>query len=240
MTYVIGQTVQKIITIKDDSNVAILGLTFDDFLTLEAFSMNSFATTADVDVEEIDDGQYLLSFDPSTFGNWALHYVYSDLPTFREETFDFPIGSTAEIVVTTSGGTWTYAGDLTDPLQEIRFLIQDTDGDSPMFTDTEVAFAYGTSSSNTRRAAAYLVERLMARYAGMADTTELDLSVRASQLYDHAKDLLASLNNPFSGNVKVKPYAGGISESDILVGESNRDRVVGTFDRHNPFWTRTS
>lgn len=238
MSYVIGQPIEDVITIKDTDDAAILGLAEDDFVTLEAFLLTSFITTALVTLTEIDEGQYVTSFIPTTFGDWALHYIYSDLPTYLENTKVYSVSSTAEIVVTMAGGTWTYGGDLSDPLQEVRFLIQDTDGDNPLFTDTEVSFALGSAASNSRRAAAFLVERLMARYSAMADTTELDLSVHASQLFAQAKILWESLNNSFSSGASVPPYAGGISSADVLVGVSNRDRVPGIFDRSNPNWRR--
>lgn len=234
MSYAVGQTVVDIISLRDTGNVAILGLLEDDFATLEAFLISTPATTALVALDELDEGQYSVSFVPSTFGPWALHYTYDETPVFREDTKIYNIDSTAEIVIVSSGGTWTYSGDLTDPIQAVRFLIQDTDGGYPLFTDNEVSYALGASGGHQRKAAASLVERLMARYSAMADTTELDLSVRASQLYTNAKDLLASLNNPFSGPSSVVPYAGGISRSDIFAGERNPDRVPGMFDRTNP------
>jgi hypothetical protein len=230
MGYAIGQTIVDVISLRDDNKVALLGLLEDDFSTLEAFSVSNPATIELVGLEEINEGQYSVLFTPSTFGPWSLHYIYDVPPTFREESRVYSVAPTSEIVVVTSGGTWTYSGDLTDPLQIVRFLIQDTDGDYPLFTDNEVSYALGAANGTERRAAASLVERLMARYAAMADTTELDLSVRASQLYDHAKDLLYSLNNTFSGLGGAIPYAGGISYSDVLAGNSDPDRVRGVFD----------
>ena len=227
----VGQTITKVITLRDTLNAPILGLLEDDFATLEAYLVSDSATTALVVIDEIDGGQYALSFEPDEPGTWALHYVYDETPVFLEDTSTYDVTQTAPIVIITSGGTWTYTGDLTDPAQEVRFLIQDTAGDNPLFTDTEVAYALGAAGGATRRAAAALVERLMARYAAMADTTELDLSVRASQLYEHYKDLLVSLNNPFSGPNSVRPYAGGISVTDIAANEANTDRVVSVFRR---------
>ncbi len=129
MSTAIGQTINDIITLRDDLNEGIIGLTDADFTTLEAFLITTPATVVPVDLEEIDDGQYLLSFTPTTFGTWTLHYVYSDPPVFREESPLYEVISTQDVVIITTGGTWTYTGDLTDPIQEVRFLIQDTDGD---------------------------------------------------------------------------------------------------------------
>lgn len=237
MPTAVGQTITNVITIRDEVNDSVLGLLEDDFATLEAYLVSSPATTELVVIDEIDDGQYALSFAPSEAGIWALHYVYDVDPVFIEDTTTYDVASASEIVIVTAGGTWTYTGDLTDPNQEVRFLIQDTDGDHPLFVDTDIAYALGAASGSVRRAAASLVERLMARYAAMADTTELDLSVRASQLYDHYKDLLGTLNNSFSGIGAPVPYAGGISYADIAANEANRDRVRSTFDKRM-IWSR--
>lgn len=236
MSTVVGQTITDIITIRDDVHDGILGLLEDDFETLEAFSVTTPASTVPVALDELDDGQYVVSFAPTLQGKWALHFKYEDVGVaFSEDTILYDIATSSEITVVVAGGTWTYSGDLTDPIQEVRFLIQDTDGGFPLFVDTEIAYALGAVQNNSRRAAASLVERLMARYAQMADTTELDLSVRASQLYEHAKDLLTSLNNPFSAAATVKPYAGGISNNDIAVGYANPDRTTAIFDRQATF-----
>ena len=234
----VGQAIQDLITIKDDAEVGILGLTEASFETLEAFLLSTPATTAPVTITELSGGLYVAEFTPSAAGRWILHWIYVDVPTYVEDAKEHEVSSTATISVVGAGGTWTYTGDLTDPTQEVRFLIQDTDESYPIFTDAEVAYALGASADNARKAASVLVQRLMARYAAMADTTELDLSVRASQLYDHYKDLLTSLNSPYAGNLSVVPYAGGISGSDILANQANRDRRAGVFDRNNPQWQR--
>lgn len=233
MSDVIGQPIEDIITLVDDDNIAIEGLTRGDFETLEAFSVNAFGTLVPVsELLEFDEGQYRTKFTPPIGGKWALHYIYRTDTIFRQETFIHDVSASATINVITAGGDWTYDGDLDDPLQEVRFLIQDTDGSNPIFTDNEVSFGLGFSGGHTRKAASYLVQRLMARFAAMADTTELDLSVRASQIYDHYKDLLAMLNSPFATNGSVVPYASGISNSDILANQANVDRKVGIFDRN--------
>jgi len=237
MTTAIGQVITKVITIRDSINSPISGLLEDDFLTLEAYLVSSPATIAPVSLDEIDEGQYALFFNPPAAGDWALHHVFTEPPVFLEDTTVYRVDSTAQITVITSGGTWTYNGDLEDPNQYVRFLIQDTDGSFPQFTDSEVAYSLGAANGSTRRAAASLVERLMARYAAMADTTELDLSVRASQMYEHYKDLYLSLSSPFAGDVSVTPYAGGISHADVLSNQQNRDRVAGIFERRYP-WSR--
>lgn len=234
MTYSIGNTITDVITLRDDSNVAITGLLEDDFTTLEAYLASTPASTQLVAIDEVDEGQYVIEFTPDIAGPWAFHYVYDVNPVFREDTRLYYVLSSPQVVVSSAGGSWTYEGDLDDPAQEVRFLIQDTDGDYPLFTDAEVAYALGASNDNARRAAISLVERLLVRYSAMADTTELDLSVRAGQLYDHAKDLLRTLKMSFNSGLSVVPYAGGISYADIEVNEANRDRFTGVFNRGVP------
>lgn len=230
MAYAIGQVITDVITLRDDANAAILALEEDDFTTLEAYLISTPATVQLVALTEIGDGQYSTEFTPSESGSWALHYVYEDPPVFREDTRVYVVDVATEITVVSAGGTWTYTGDMTDPRQEVRFLIQDTDGSNPLFTDDEVDFALLRHSNVVRRSAISLLERLLVRYSRMADTTELDLSVRASQLFEAAKILYDTLNNPFADG-SVIPYAGGISHADVNSNNANTDRVRGTFDK---------
>ncbi|MGH2360444.1 MAG: hypothetical protein ACRDGM_07870 [bacterium] len=143
---------------------------------------------------------------------------------------------TADIVVVTAGGTWTYEADFALSRDVIRFTIQDTDGSNPLFTDEEVAYALGAAAGNTSAASVFLVNRLLARYAALSDTEDGELAVKAGQLYDHYKSLLATLTNPFESGASgsVKPYAGGISIADVRTRRADTDRVPSLFDRSFP------
>lgn len=238
MSYIVDQPIPTIITIENFLGFGQDGLTAGDFTTIEAFGLGDPDTLVPVTFHELDEGQYILTFNPITEDTWAVHYIYDNGPVHDDKTFTYQVLLTGPTVVNMTGGTWTYSGDLTDPSQEVRFLIQDTDGDYPIFTDSEVGYALGKSSDITRKAAAFLIQRLMARFAAMADTTELDLSVRASQMYDHYKDLLAVINSPFAANASVVPYAGGISHADIAGNLANTDRRAGIFDRNSLVYWR--
>ena len=117
---------------------------------------------------------------------------------------------------------------MTDPIQEVRFTIQDIDSTYPLFSDGEIQYALDNNSANVINASLNLLNRLATRYSQMADTTELDLSVRASQLFENVQALISSLG---SAGVSSVPYAGGISYNDIQVNNANPDRVISTFDR---------
>ena len=119
-----------------------------------------------------------------------------------------------------------------DSIAEVRHLIGDTDTDNPQLTDEEIAYELGVAGGTARAAAIGCIKSLKARYATMVDTTELDLSVRASQMYEHFKDLLDTFNNPFASGNSVIPYAGGISYADIDARNANTDRVQGIFARN--------
>lgn len=124
----------------------------------------------------------------------------------------------------------SYSDALSSPLDEVRHLIGDTDIDEPLFSDAEIMYEIGKASDSVTVAARACCRAMMARYARMADTSELDLSVKASQLYDHAKDLLNTLQHSSGGSLDVLPYAGGISNADIFARVSNSDRHVGVFE----------
>lgn len=233
MSTAIGQTIRDVLTVRDETQAPVLLLTDADFATLEAFSIETPATTAAVALAEIDGGQYAASFIPTTGGAWALHYVYDATPVFREETRRYDVAETADVVVVTAGGTWTYEGDFGSARDRIRFALQDTAGDNPLFTDEEIAYALGAASDDEAAVGVALTRRLVARYAAMADTEDGELKVKASQLYDHYAALLASFTDPFAGGSLsgVAPYAGGISLGDVQGRQANRDRIPGIFER---------
>lgn len=129
----------------------------------------------------------------------------------------------------------SYSEVFVSSIDEVRHRIGDTDEENPQLTTEEIAFELGRANGNTNQAVLGCIKSLMARYASMADTTELDLSVRASQLYDHYKDLLVTFSNSFLGGTTPVPYAGGISRADGLVNDSNTDRIRGIFDRSAPY-----
>lgn len=130
----------------------------------------------------------------------------------------------------------SYEPDFSDPIQVVRHLIGDVDVTEPMLSDAEIAYDLGAAAGDTTVAAVNCCRRLQARYAAMADTEDGELSVKASQLYDHYKDLAATLANPLSagGSGGAVPYAGGISVADGRARDANTDRVPTLFARNRP------
>ena len=127
----------------------------------------------------------------------------------------------------------SYSDTFSTPLDEVRHLIGDTDDDAPILTDAEIMYELGKAGDVVRTAALGCCRALMARYAGLADTTELDLSVKASQLFDHYQ----ALGNQLIADAAVTslthavPYAGGLSVRDRNARNANTDRRVPFIDR---------
>ena len=90
----------------------------------------------------------------------------------------------------TSGGT--YSGDpSTNPVEEVRFLIQDTEIDPQrrLFTDREVEYALAKEKTVPTKAAAFLCEKLATRYAGIGDKSGSNVQLKKNSLYWKYKDL---------------------------------------------------
>lgn len=229
----IGQPISDVISIRDDAFAPVLGLTAGDFAVLEAYAITAPGTTAVVTLAEINQGQYRATFTPTVAGAWALHSVYSDDPVFIDETRRYEVDATSTVTINATGGTWTYAGDFNVPRDVVRYLLQDTDSTNPLLTDAEIAYELGRANDDAHLAALGGVRRLITRYAGMTDVSELDLSVKASQLFDHYTALEATLlaDTHLAAIASAVPFAGGVSVADVDTRNANRDRTVPAFAR---------
>lgn len=126
-----------------------------------------------------------------------------------------------------------YGGDLSEPTDVVRYLIQDTDPDEPLFADNEVAYELAQAADVPATAALSLAVRLMHRYARMVTTADGELKVELSDLYDNAKDLVSFLSTSPVGSAAASavPYAGGISQGDVDARNADTDRVPNLFSR---------
>lgn len=117
---------------------------------------------------------------------------------------------------------WTYSEDLTQPKDQVRFLIQDTNAARPLVQDTEIAFLLAQEGGNVWLAAATALEvaagaamRYRSRTAGDVSVTYLSPQ-EISQLVTTFRFRARSLTNQI-------PTAGGISIADIEVLRQNSD-----------------
>jgi hypothetical protein len=105
---------------------------------------------------------------------------------------------------------------LTLPLNQIRFLIQDTDPNNWRLTDNEIlAVAPGgaMAEASVNLAAIALCETLAARYAGLVDISEGSASASLSQLQEKYERLAIKLRR------KSASQAPAWARPEILSGE---------------------
>lgn len=120
------------------------------------------------------------------------------------------------------------SSDLATDLNAIRFAIGDTVDRSPFsLDDAEITYIL-TIQPQLGYAASEAARRLAGKYSVQADTKNSELSVTASQRYDHLMDLADKLGkNPelFTGKKSASPvpFLGGMrqSENDVLDEDTN-------------------
>jgi hypothetical protein len=134
-----------------------------------------------------------------------------------------------------TGGGWTYSGDPSEStLDEVRFLIQDTDPDDKQISDEEIEYLIAENGGALQAAIAAAIV-ISAQYARAIDKAVGDLRISYSQRSKQYRDLADFLG---SDGAPI-PYAGGISVSDKQIDEDDTDRVSPAFvkgmhDRDGP------
>lgn len=122
----------------------------------------------------------------------------------------------------------TFSGDpAISPVDQVRFLIQDTNMDSPLLSDEGITWMLVTFP-NVFLAAAQCCRVIATKFAQQVNKRVGDLSINYS---DKVKNYIAladelELQGELGGLV---PYAGGISRSDKWLVRQNTDRVRPPF-----------
>jgi len=110
--------------------------------------------------------------------------------------------------------TWSYSGDpSTSTLDEVRFLIGDTDSTAEQLSNEEIDFLITDAGNDVYGAAADASRSLMAKYARRADRDVGDLRVKWSQLQAHYGDLYKRYSNR-AITKKLNAVAGGVFKAD--------------------------
>ena len=123
--------------------------------------------------------------------------------------------------------SWSYSGDPgASDLDEVRFLIGDTDTDDQQLSDEEINYLL-TSTGSVQAAALEAARSLWAKYSRMVDQKTGDIDIKYSQ----RKDAYAALIRQLQLGMLPVPYAGGISEDDKQVDEADSDVVQPAFTR---------
>lgn len=101
--------------------------------------------------------------------------------------------------------SWSYSGDpTTSPLDQVRFLIGDTDENAPLLLDAEISFAI-TEEATPNAAAAYCCETLARKFAKEVDKTIGPLRVSLSQKSKAYQDLAIAFRKK-EATISGKPF----------------------------------
>lgn len=126
---------------------------------------------------------------------------------------------------------WTYSGDPSLSNKDaVRFLIGDTQSDSPLSTDEEIEWSLSINNNNIYRSAGDIAEGIAAYFATQAETTVIgpirEENGRRAELYSK-KAVELKRKAQEKGNIEF--YAGGLSVSEKIATQSNGDAVQPAF-----------
>ena len=118
---------------------------------------------------------------------------------------------------------------------EVTFLTADVEATDPLVQDEEIAFVL-TREPNTYRAAAFIARQIARQFArqatiDIATEVRINLSDRAKQYFEMAKDMEHQANIGAGGGGGLGVFVGGISVAQKQAVESNEDRVRPAFSR---------
>lgn len=132
----------------------------------------------------------------------------------------------------------TYELPLATDVHRLRFRVGDTDVTAALLQDEEYDELLIDAGDDLALGEAYAYSRLAAKFARMVDTTEGDVSVKASQRAERYAALAASALDQIAtggaGAPVAPPYAGGVSVADIAAREANTDRPPNAFGGPRP------
>ena len=130
--------------------------------------------------------------------------------------------------------SFTYDPASTDPLDEVRWLIADTDPGDPLQQDEEITRVL-TRQPNVYRAAACIARQIARQFARQCDLdiakeVRVSLSDRSKQYWQMARDMEDEANKGAGGS-GIGVFVGGVSVRQKQAAESDDDRVRPAFTR---------
>lgn len=227
MSYVTGVAIADTFILRDGTDTAITGKTSGDFATIEAYDVAAPGTTAAVALVEIGNGEYGISFTPTTPTSgsdrtWTAHVVYNSGGVFREWSESWPVSAAAVTttvitvpVAPASGSSFTRAqlrdmvarrfGDLvqltaTAPGSTTTFVdIQRVSVATPHFTGRDLLFTGGHNVGTVR-----VITNTNASTGTLTFSAVSDATVGADT---------ASVYNNQSGGFTVQEYNDAINDA---------------------------
>lgn len=121
---------------------------------------------------------------------------------------------------------------LSELINNVRFLVGDTDSTNYAITNDNVAFTLAQAGNDVYSAAAICARALAAKYSVEVDTKFESVSSSYSQLSENYYKLAVRLEaqaKKFGSKGLGIPAAGGLTYSDIDANDLNNDRVQPKF-----------
>lgn len=123
--------------------------------------------------------------------------------------------------------SWSYSGNPGgSDLDLVRFLIGDTDTNDQQLTDEEINYLL-TAYGSPQPAALAAIDGLISKFSRYANQRTGDISVDWGKIVENYRELARTIRR----QMKVAPYAGGITISDKEIDEENEDLVQPAFAR---------
>lgn len=121
---------------------------------------------------------------------------------------------------------------LSERINNVRFLVGDTDFESYAITNDNISFALTQAGDDVYLAAAICARAIAAKYANLVDTDFESVSSNYSQLQENYSKLAIKLeaqSKKYGTRGLGLPAAGGLTYSDIRANDLNDDRVQPKF-----------
>lgn len=117
--------------------------------------------------------------------------------------------------------TWSYSGNpASSNLDQVRFLIGDTDAAQSQLSNEEIEYTLG--SKPPKGAAAECARAIAAKYARLVTRSVGDLNVTYKELQENYTKLAERLDaQSASEDAGVQVFAGGIFTADRVIQDNN-------------------
>lgn len=125
--------------------------------------------------------------------------------------------------------TFTYSGDPTASiLDEIRFMVGDTDANNPLLQNEEICFALRKFENEIYQASIYLCRRILIAASSLVDSMSGLESVRGSQIQAQFKNRIADLEMEMAQNSPPQLAFGGLNlPRKFTEHEGDNPRSIG-------------
>ena len=130
---------------------------------------------------------------------------------------------------------FTYTGDLSNPLELVRFLIHDTDETMPVFQDGEIQYfidEYDNPTKQDLMKVAALLLRNKIRQIALSPARERAGQIEVYNASAEAlKTVLSDINDQIKANSTPQPMFGGVYKEQVRRNRQNTSLVDSVWER---------